>query len=479
MQIFDSLTKKLQNLELEKEVTLYVCGLTPYDQAHIGHARTYVSFDLIKRYLIKKGHKIRHIQNITDVDDKIIKRCKENAADPKKLTSKNHDEALELFDKLGILRADFYPSVTQNLGAIINMIKILIEKKVAYETTSGVYFEVSKFNNYGKLSNQSREEMKAGSRKEIDETKNDPADFALWKKTNGEIIEFNSPWGNGRPGWHIECSAIASKFGKTIDIHGGARDLIFPHHENEIAQSECANNQIFSRYWMHTGFLTVSGEKMSKSLGNFVTLKDALNKNTAQALRLFYLQAHYRSPLDYDTEQINAAEESIERIFNSYGLLKEAINKEDKGVDIEFRNKTSEFLLEISNHLENDFNTPEAIASLFGLLRITNSHAAGVKIDKETIIELIKKLDEILWIFGLEEKQNIISAEKLIELLEKLGVKSSENNSEKLMEEIIKLRIEVRNKKDYKKSDQIRDLLKEAGITLEDTPNGIRWKCYK
>jgi cysteinyl-tRNA synthetase len=307
MQLFNSLSKNLETftpLE-ENKVVMYVCGLTPYDSAHIGHARTYVSFDVIKRYLIKKGYSVYHIQNITDVDDKIIKRCLETGADPTKLTTGIHDEAMELFGQLNISPADVYPKVTGHMEEIIAMVKTLLEKGHAYETDDGVYFDVLKFKDYGKLSGQDIEHMKAGVRKEVAKGKRSPLDFALWKKTQGEILEFDSPWGKGRPGWHIECSAMAKRYGKrTLDIHGGARDLIFPHHENEIAQSEAANDEKFCNYWLHTGFLTVSGEKMSKSLGNFITLKQALSSFTPNALRLFYLQAHYRSPLDYDGGKI-------------------------------------------------------------------------------------------------------------------------------------------------------------------------------
>ncbi len=480
MRFFNSLTKRLEEFEplLDKEVMMYVCGLTPYDSAHIGHARTYVSFDVLKRYLIKKGMKVYHIQNITDVDDKIIKRCRETGADPKKLTEENHSEALELFAALDIMPADIYPKVTSHIGQIISLIQELLARGAAYETGSGVYFSIPSFKKYGALSGQDLEQIRAGARIEVDESKRDPADFALWKKTSGELIEFDSPWGRGRPGWHIECSAMARTYAKrTLDIHGGARDLIFPHHENEIAQSESAGGGEFCRYWLHTGFLTVGGEKMSKSLGNFVTLRQALSSCSPNALRLFYLQAHYRSPLDYDQDAIEAASESVERIFNSLGLIKEIdLSARDTHADHEFRKRSDELISQFYSDLEDDLRTPEAIAAVFGLLRLTNSHLGG-RIDHTQVGKVRDALGDMLWILGLEEKETGI-ADKLASLnsiLASIG-KEGAATAEEALELLIKAREEARAKKDYKRSDGIRARLGEAGIVLEDKPGGVRWK---
>ncbi|MFH1521280.1 MAG: cysteine--tRNA ligase [Candidatus Micrarchaeota archaeon] len=478
MQMLNSLTKQIEEFKpSQNTVTIYVCGLTPYDSAHIGHARTYVSFDIIKRHLMKKGYKVFHIQNITDVDDKIIKRCKETGTDPKKLTEQNHSEALALFNQLHILPADIYPKVTEHIPQIIELIKMILQKGNAYETKTGIYFDVSSFQTYGALSGQIMEEIKAGSRFEIDETKNDPADFAIWKKTNGEIIEFDSPWGNGRPGWHIECSAMVRTHVKgTLDIHGGARDLIFPHHENEIAQSESGTNQKFCNCWMHTGFLTVNGEKMSKSLGNFITLKQALTTSSPNAMRLFYLQAHYRSPLDYDEDTLKAAEESVERIFNSLGLIKEGCSSAQSSRDDEFRQKSDGFVELFYKHMENDFNTPEALASLFGLLRLTNAHLSQ-KVDSEQLAKIRIEIEKMLWILGLEEENKKLDEKAVFDLAVELGVGKTKTPEEAL-EQLIKLRDDARAAKDYKKSDVIRNKLKEIGIIIEDKTGvtGSRWK---
>lgn len=475
MQILNSLTKEIEEFKPSQKVTMYVCGLTPYDSAHIGHARTYVSFDVIKRYLMKKGHKIFHIQNITDVDDKIIKRCKETGADPKKLTEHNHSEALELFGQLHILPADVYPKVTEHIPQIIELIELILQNGAAYETETGVYFDVSSFKKYGALSGQIMEEIKAGSRFEVDETKKDPADFALWKKTSGEIIEFDSPWGRGRPGWHIECSAMVRTHAKQLDIHGGARDLIFPHHENEIAQSEAGTKQKFCNCWMHTGFLTVNGEKMSKSLGNFITLKQALTTSSPNALRLFYLQAHYRSPLDYDEETLEAAEEGVERIFNSLGLIREGYSAAQSSNDNEFRQKSNEFVELFYKHMENDFNTPEALAAIFGLLRVTNAHL-NQKVDVEQLVKIKNDIEKMLWILGLEEKNKKIDEKAVYDLATELGI--GKTTPEEALEKLIGLRDSARVAKDYKKSDMIRDKLGAIGIIIEDKAGsaGSRWK---
>ncbi len=482
MQLFNSLSKGMEAFTPLKEnkVVVYVCGLTPYDSAHIGHARTYVSFDVIKRYLIKKGYSVYHIQNITDVDDKIIKRCLETGADPLKLTAGIHDEAMELFGLLNISPADVYPKVTEHMEDIIAMVKTLLEKGYAYETGDGVYFDVLKFKDYGKLSGQDIEHMKAGVRKEVAKGKHSPLDFALWKKTQGEILEFDSLWGKGRPGWHIECSAMAKKYGKrTLDIHGGARDLIFPHHENEIAQSEAATGEKFCNYWLHTGFLTVSGEKMSKSLGNFITLKQALSSSTPNALRLFYLQAHYRSPLDYDEEKLSAMEESVERIFNSLGLINEFLEEEKASkADEDFRKETDELIASFYTHMDDDFKTPEALASLFSLLRHANSHLSAEKPDREQLKKIGDSVEEMLWILGLKERRRGLEEkmEGMLGLLKELGIGEKPGNAEEALDMLIGLRDKAREAKDYKKSDLIRARLREIGIIIEDKAEGTRWK---
>ncbi len=482
MRFFNSLSKSIEEFEPleDRRVIMYVCGLTPYDSAHIGHARTYVSFDVLKRLLLRKGYSVLHIQNVTDVDDKIIKRCRETGADPRRLTEENHAEALELFGSLNILPADVYPKVTEHVPQILSLIGELIAKGAAYETGSGVYFSIPSFRPYGALSGQDLEQIRAGARIEVDESKRDPADFALWKKTSGELIEFDSPWGRGRPGWHIECSAMARQYAKrTLDIHGGARDLIFPHHENEIAQSEGADGRRFSRYWLHTGFLTVGGEKMSKSLGNFITLKQALSGTDPNALRLFYLQAHYRSPLDYDEDAIEAAGESVERIFNSLGLIREIDTSVKSGhADHEFRKRSDELIARFHSDLEDDLNTPEALSSLFSLLRLANAHLGG-NVDHAQLEKVRLSLADMLWILGIEQKEAGIAGklDALNSILEALGGARAES-AEAALGELIKMRDSARAAKDYRRSDDIRSRLKEIGIILEDkaSAGGVRWK---
>ncbi|MBI5046820.1 cysteine--tRNA ligase, partial [Candidatus Micrarchaeota archaeon] len=446
MRVFNSLTKQSEEFHPvhAPDIILYVCGLTPYDSAHIGHARTCISFDVIKRYLTKKGYSVFHIQNITDVDDKIIKRCKETGTDPKQLTETIHTEALELFDQLSIRRANVYPKVTEHMKEIIELIEQLIARGAAYETDSGVYFDISSFSNYGKLSGQNLDEIRDGARIEVDETKTDPGDFALWKKTTGELLEFTRPWGSGRPGWHIECSAMAQKYAKrTLDIHGGARDLIFPHHENEIAQSEAASGTLFAKHWLHAGFLTVNGEKMSKSIGNFITIKTALNQFSANAMRLFYLQAHYRSPVDYNEETLGALEESVERIFNSVGLLKECLSTSGSStIDRDFRKKSDSLISLFYSNMDEDFNTPEALAALFNLLRLANSHVSMNTIDRDQIGKIILSIEEMLWIFGIMEKKSLsveTKLDSLNSLLKELG-SEPQKNAENALNQIVDLR---------------------------------------
>jgi cysteinyl-tRNA synthetase len=482
MQLYNSLSKATEPFSPleEGKVLMYVCGLTPYDSAHIGHARTYVSFDVLKRYLIRKGYSVYHIQNITDVDDKIIARCRDTGDDPKRLTEHNHSEAIIRLRQLNILPADVYPKVTEHIPQIIDLIRLLIEKGAAYETGGGVYFSIPSFPAYGKLSGQDLERIRAGARIEVDESKRDPADFALWKKTSGEIIEFDSPWGRGRPGWHIECSAMARAYAKrTLDIHGGARDLIFPHHENEIAQSEGAGGGPFCRYWLHTGFLTVNGEKMAKSLGNFITLREALSKSTPNALRLFYLQAHYRSPLDYDEDILESMEEGVERIFNSLGLIRE--EEEKKGADhadMDFRKASDGLIAQFYSNLEDDLKTPEAIGALFMLLRLTNSHLGG-RIDRTQLSKVRKSLDEMVWVLGIEERKGEIGEklDAINALLKELG-KPAAGSAESALAALVEARDEARARKDFRTSDSIRSRLKEIGILIEDKAgiSGSRWK---
>lgn len=483
LKIYNSLNKEIEVFSpviSGEKVVLYVCGITPYDSAHIGHARTFLFFDFLKRFLNYRGYSVFHIQNITDVDDKIIKRCKETGSDPKKLTTFHHDQALALFDSLNVIRADVYPKVTEHINEIVDLCSAIEKQGSAYKTKTGLYFSVSSFKNYGKLSGQNLDEIEKGARIEIDETKQDPADFALWKNTSGEIIEFDSKYGRGRPGWHIECSAMSLHYARrTIDIHGGARDLIFPHHENEIAQSEAATNREFSKYWVHTGFLTVNGEKMSKSLGNFVTLKDALSMFSPNAIRLFFLLAHYRAPLDYSEEILSSMEESVNRIFNSLGLILEAIEKGKNSSfeDLSFRKKADDLLNSIETNLDNDLNTPEALSNLFVLLRLCNSHIISPKVDALALENIHQKLTLLLSVFGLNEGKSTLDSknDQINSILSSLNESPLKTPSESL-DFLVELRQIARKNKDFKKSDLIRDQLLSIGILLEDSKQGVKWK---
>ena len=451
MRVYDSLTKKKKEIPKKETIYMYVCGLTPYDHAHLGHARTYVAFDVLKRYLMYKGYNVFHIQNITDVDDKILRRAKETGKNPIELATKFHNEALELFDKLNILRADVYPRVSEHIDEIINLINKIIENGYAYETPTGIYFNVEKFKDYGKLSGQNIEEIKEKHRIEPDKTKKSPIDFALWKKTKkgDEPVGWQSPFGYGRPGWHIECSAMALKYskGSTIDIHGGARDLIFPHHENEIAQSEAATGKKFVDIWIHTGFLTVNGVKMSKSLGNFIILKDALNKYDPMALRLLFVSTKYNSPIDFSSKAVEQAERSLKRIKEALLFIN---NKEkESSINIKLREAIIENRKKFFEALEKDFDTPKALSFLFS--SINELFRNQENLDKAALQIAKLFINEFQFIFGI-----------------KIETKTISDREDKAIKAIIDIRNELRKEKRYDLADKIRERLKKIGINLKD-----------
>ncbi len=451
MFIYDSLTKKEKELPKKETIYMYVCGLTPYDHAHLGHARTYVAFDVLKRYLMYKGYNIFHIQNITDVDDKILKRAKETGENPIELATKFHNEALELFDKLNILRADVYPRVSEHINDIINLINKIIENGYAYETPTGIYFNVERFKDYGKLSGQKIEEIKKKHRIEPDKTKKSPIDFALWKKTKKgeEPVGWESPFGYGRPGWHIECSAMSLKYtgGNTIDIHGGARDLIFPHHENEIAQSEAATGRKFVDLWIHTGFLTVNGVKMSKSLGNFITLKDALSQYDPMALRLFFVSTKYNSPVDFSSRAVEQAKNSLKRIKEAMVFIKN--NEENPNINPKLRKSIAENRKKFFEALENDFDTPKALSFLFSSINELFRNQENLDRAALQIAKLL--INEFQFIFGIRVETKEISTRE-----------------DMIIRAVIDVRNELRKEKRYELADKIRQRLKEAGINLKD-----------
>ena len=497
MIIYNTLTKKKEPFIPIKppNVNIYVCGVTVYDHCHIGHARAYITFDTIRRFLEFKGYKVKFIQNFTDVDDKIINKAKANKASQdlhkacNEITKKYIKEYFKVMDKLNIKRADLYPLATEHITQIIEIIISLIENGHAYEKEGDVFFRVRKFSSYGKLSGRHLDDMQSGSRVDIDTKKEDPLDFALWKNSKPEEPFWESPWGKGRPGWHIECSAMSMQYlGETIDIHGGGKDLIFPHHENEIAQSESVTGKPFAKYWVHNGFLNIDKEKMSKSLGNFLTLKDVLAKYKPEALRLFFLQTHYRSPIDFSDKRLQESQKALEKFYNIFNYFDNSqfdISKIEgfKSADTEqaFYKELQlskdqvalSFYEEFIQALADDFNTPKAMAVLFDLVKNINqiinkyqnispgkAAECSTSYEKEQFslsiyINLLKKLGNILGLF-----ENI-----------------ENNNQEEIPEEIQLLALErekARSRKDWEKADQVRDLLSKKGFVVEDTANGMR-----
>jgi cysteinyl-tRNA synthetase len=468
LKVLNSLTGELEEFNpIEgKKVRMYVCGLTVYDYAHIGHARTYIAFDVIKRYLRFKGYNVIHVQNITDVDDKIIARAKERRTDPIKLAAEFAAEASKDFDALGIDRADIYPRVSEHIPDIVNLIERLLKNGSAYQANGDVYFSVKKFPKYGKLSHQSPKDILAGARVEIDEKKKDPADFALWKTAKGGELSFESLWGPGRPGWHIECSAMSMKYlGERLDIHGGAKDLIFPHHENEIAQSEAATGkQPFVKYWLHTGFLNVAGEKMSKSLGNFVTIRDLLAKWDPDVFRLFVVSTHYSSPIDFSEEVLEQAGKNLAKIRNTISELETQVSGFTIGEDgsaRKYEEQVSKIEMNFNDAMDSDFNTPKAMAALQDLLRLGNK-ALSSHTGKETLQLILLELRKLSSIIGLSRITNE-EGEQKAELSEQAA-------------RLIKEREEARKRKDWKRADEIRNQLKKMGITIEDTAKGVKLK---
>ena len=431
---------------------MYICGMTVYDDTHIGHARTFLSFDLIVRYLRSIDYEVSYVRNITDVDDKIISRAKQLNLSPSELTQKYIDSMHEDFESLGMIKPDLEPRATDNISSIISLIETLIKKGHAYESESDVYFSVESFDSYGKLSGRNLDDMLSGARVDIDLDKKNPSDFVLWKKDT-EGLKWDSPWGPGRPGWHIECSAMSmDALGETFDIHGGGSDLKFPHHENEIAQSECVTGKEFAKLWMHTGSLRIDSEKMSKSLGNFITVKEALGSNSPEVLRFFLISSHYRSPLNYSNESIDEARNALDRLYNSIK-------------DLNYKNTDyikSEFTDRFHNAMKDDFNTPLAISILFEIAKEINSFKKKEK--NEEANSLASELYNLSRIIGLLEE----SPKKYFQT----GISVSDED----IQNLISKRNQARLNKDFDLSDKIRDELLDMGITLEDKDTGTIWR---
>jgi cysteinyl-tRNA synthetase len=454
LRVYNTLSRQLEDFKTieEGEVRVYICGLTVYDHMHIGHARTYLAFDSILRYLKYRNYRVKYIQNVTDVDDKIIKRAKERKLDPIKMSADFAEHAKQDQASLGLVKPDFYPKVTENIEGIIAATKALIENGHAYVTDKGVYFDVSKFPEYGMLSHQDTEQL-SQHRIEPDPEKRTPIDFSLWKKVQPGELGFESPWGFGRPGWHIECSVMSRKhLGDQIDIHGGALDLIFPHHENEVAQSEAlTGKRPFVRYWLHTGFLNSSGEKMSKSLGNIVAVREFLKTNSAEAFRLFILQTHYRSPIDYSPQHIQNAQKALERLRNFRGELSAAAARANGqgGEAQKIMSVSEEMFIEC---MDEDFNTPKAVAAVFEAVKCLNASIAGGGESGASLNGALEVFDRLLGVLGFDFSSSVeLSPEE-----------------QALVEE----RSRCRKGKNWAESDRIRDELLKRGIKLKDKADG-------
>lgn len=461
LHIYNTLTrqKELFTPLHESKVGLYVCGITVYDLSHMGHARTYLSFDLIVRYLRHRGYDVNYVRNITDIDDKIIQRANENNETTSELTERTIAMMHEDFAAINLLPPDIEPRVTTHMPEIIAIIERLINNGHAYQAKSGdVLFDVSSYNDYGKLSKQDLEQLNMGSRVDVGSDKDDPMDFVLWKSAKPGEPSWTSPWGDGRPGWHIECSAMNHKhLGDHFDIHGGGSDLIFPHHENEVAQSCCAFNTPYVNYWVHTGMVQVDSEKMSKSLGNFFTLRDVLKQHDSETLRYFLMSAHYRSQLSYSEGNITQARSALERLYTA---LRDVVA--DRNVDMQ----TDDYLARFDKAMDDDFNTPEAMAVLFDLSREINKAKAEGESGAERATKLagiLLKLGQVLGILQSNPNEYLQGDEQ-----------GSDESAQ--VEALIKARNDARSAKDWPAADAARDALNALNIVLEDGPNGTTWR---
>ena len=462
IKLYNTLTKKKEDFIpiIDKKVRMYVCGPTVYNFFHIGNARTFIVFDTIRRYLEYRGYDVKFVQNFTDIDDKMIRIANEEKTTVKELGDRFIKEYYTDADGLKIKRATVNPRATEHIDEIIEFVNSLIEKGYAYEVQGDVYFSTKKFEEYGKLSGQNLEDLQAGARIDVDDRKKDPMDFAVWKAQKPGEPAWQSPWGMGRPGWHIECSCMAHELlGETIDIHAGGSDLVFPHHENEIAQSEARSGKPFSKYWLHAAFVNINNKKMSKSLNNFFTVREMLEKYDPEVLRFFMLSAHYRTPMNFSIELLDSAKSSIDRLYNAIGnlesLLEEVQKEELEHKEKEYIKVLDEFRNKYIEKMDDDFNTADGISIIFDLIRDIN-----INVDGNSSKPLIQ--------YALDMIRGLGSP---LGILEKSTKGTLEDHVEKLIEE----RQRARKEKNWALSDKIRDELKEQGIVLEDTPQGVRW----
>ena len=474
LKVYNTLTRKKEEFVPQEEgkVGIYVCGVTPYNFPHIGNARPFVTWDVIKRYLKAKGYEVKHIQNFTDMDDKIIKAANTEGVSWQTITERYIKGYFDSIDALNVQRANLYPKVTEHMEDIINMVQRLIDRGYAYEMEGDVYFRVEKDPDYGKLSGRKLEDMMAGARVEVDNRKENPMDFALWKSAKPGEPSWESPWGQGRPGWHIECSVMSLKYlGDTFDFHVGGSDLIFPHHENEIAQSQCCcgDHHSFAQYWLHNGFITIDNEKMSKSLNNFITVPDILKLYPGEVVRFFILRTHYRSPLDFSEDRIKEAQAGLVRLKTAYDRGQELLKQEgNSDADAAMAEAAAKAMDDFYEAMDDDFNTALAIGYMFTLSKEINTYVndvvnKGKAFDKKhfgQLMDVYGKMAEIIGIF-----------ESSLEMPAAEGEMAAEE-----IEALIAERAEAKKAKNWARADEIRDSLKEQGIILEDSAAGTTWK---
>lgn len=495
LEIYNSLTRTKEPFYpvTKNTVKMYVCGMTVYSDAHIGHARTYIAFDIIRRYLEYQDYTVTYIQNITDVDDKIIAAAHKQGIDPLQYSRTYTERCLNDLTALGIRPADLYPKASDNIQAMLTMIQQILTNGYGYTADGDVYFQVDKFQNYGKLSGQKPDEMKAGARIEPGEHKKNPLDFALWKAAKPGEPSWDSPWGKGRPGWHIECSAMSSKYlGLPFDIHGGGMDLRFPHHENEIAQAEAATNTPFARYWIHIGLLTINGEKMSKSLGNFITIRDLIQKYPPEVIRTFFAQAHYRSPPDYTEKALSDTTKSLDRLrrlkdrltslaTTTHDTLDTAtLPDTDKHYLVCIEDLTTSFI----NAMDDDFNTPKAFAALFDFTNKTNKYLEE-SIDPNPglchlALTTFLQIGHVLTLFQETTKpqphEDLAVAHALETLAAQYHIKATATTTPELLDALLQARSEARKHKQWAIADGIRNDIEKLGFEIQDTDHGPVWR---
>lgn len=464
LQIYNTLTRMKETFTAQEpgKVSMYVCGPTVYDYIHIGNARPMIFFDVVRTYFEQQGNQVNYVVNFTDVDDKMIRKAEQTGTTVPEVADRFISAYFEDLDGLGIPRATMNPRVTENMDDIIEFIRELIDRDFAYENGGDVFYRTRKFDDYGKLSQQKLDELQFGIRIEVDQRKENPEDFVLWKAAKPGEIFWESSWGNGRPGWHIECSAMARRYlGDTLDIHGGGQDLQFPHHECEVAQSEALTGKPLANYWMHNGYIRINNEKMSKSLGNGVLVKDLRAQYTKEAVRYFMLSTHYRNPLNFSDEVMDQAQNSIDRITNAAGnvrhRLETAVGAPEGKVGAEVATKMEDVLAEFHSKMQDDFNTPDAITAMFQWATEANHILQKASVPAEDLQKVIAAFEEMNGVLRIVDS----SADELLD---------------EEIERLIAERVEARSNKDWARADEIRDRLSAEGIMLEDTAQGMRWR---